>query len=206
MNNQVSTYLSAHSSLSSATVYTLWGGANDIYMAVAYGQNGLTAESAAIANLKSQVTALANAGATTLLLFDLPDLSLTPYGRSLSAIAQTALHNASLQFNADWTTAIASLESTHPGLNIAGVDVYSLYTNISTNPSAYGFTNATTAAQGQSVNPDQYLFWDNLHPTTAADALIATLAYDDLLAIPEPSAVVLLIAGLLPIFLYRRVR
>jgi phospholipase/lecithinase/hemolysin len=42
------------------------------------------------------------------------------------------------------------------------------------------------------VNPDTYLFWDQLHPTTYTDYLIAQQAYS--LVIPEPSA-----ASMLPL-------
>lgn len=205
MNNQVSSYLAAHSSLSSSTVYSVWGGSNDILISIAYGQNGLSAEASAVANIKSQIASLANAGATTVMWFNLPDLSLTPYADSLSAAAQTALHNASLQFSVDWAAAIADLEATHANLNIVAVDIYSLFNSVTTDSSAYGLANATDSAQGKSVNADEYLFWDSLHPTTAADSIIASLAYDDLLAVPEPGTVVLLVMGLLPLLVCRRV-
>lgn len=206
MNNQVTSYVAAHSSLSSSTVYSLWGGANDVMISVAYGQNGLSAASTAVSNIKTQVASLAAAGATTVMWFNLPDLSLTPYADSLSASNQTALHNASLQFSVDWAAAVSDLEATYTNLHIVAVDIYSLFNDVIVDPSAYGLTNATDSAQGKAVNPDQYLFWDSLHPTTAADSIIASLAYDELLAIPEPSTVMLLVMGSLPLLLCRRVR
>jgi phospholipase/lecithinase/hemolysin len=42
-------------------------------------------------------------------------------------------------------------------------------------------------------NPNQYLFWDSVHPTAAADQIIGNLFYA---AVPEPSSIALLIAPL----------
>lgn len=44
--------------------------------------------------------------------------------------------------------------------------------------------NSTTFAV--CANPNQYVFWDQLHPTTTVDTAIAESAYA-VLSVPEPS-------------------
>jgi phospholipase/lecithinase/hemolysin len=42
-------------------------------------------------------------------------------------------------------------------------------------------------------NPNQYLFWDDLHPTTAADQILAAQFAN---AVPEPSTLLMLGTGI----------
>jgi hypothetical protein len=48
----------------------------------------------------------------------------------------------------------------------------------------YGFANVTDSAQGNSVKADQYLFWDDVHPTTYGHYQIACEAYTLLTGTP----------------------
>lgn len=61
------------------------------------------------------------------------------------------------------------------------------------NPGAYGFSEVSAACfDGASVcaEPDSYLFWDRLHPTTAAHRLLAERLA--VAVIPEPPIFLLL--------------
>jgi phospholipase/lecithinase/hemolysin len=81
------------------------------------------------------------------------------------------------------------------GISIKIDDVYGLTESVLNDPSKSGFTDVTSDAvqDNGGTNARGYLFWDIVHPTTAADALIAASA------LPEPSSFVLLgiaVAGL----------
>jgi phospholipase/lecithinase/hemolysin len=61
------------------------------------------------------------------------------------------------------------------------------------NPSSYGFTNVTDACMTISPyttcsNPSEWLFWDDFHPTTAGQHLVAQSFYTSLVPGPLPVA------------------
>jgi hypothetical protein len=81
----------------------------------------------------------------------------------------------------------ASLSFRHRNLGITftSVDIHSLFKQVT----QYGLTNVTTQAQSDPVNPDQYIFWDYLLPTTKMHQLIAGLVRSDITRVLDlPSA------------------
>ena len=76
-------------------------------------------------------------------------------------------------------------------------------------PAAFGITNTTEpcvnfAANTVCANPDEYLFWDLVHPTARAHELVAREMRRALIA--EPGTLVLLGLGLLVLGLVHRRR
>lgn len=202
MQNQVSLFYLTHLGNAPANdLYTFWGGANDILG----GQNPVTAAN----NIASEIQQVAAAGGQNFLWLNMPDLGAVPELNG-SPIGSALADIASQEFDATWATDLANLDAL--GINVIGVNVEDLFNSILSDPTAYGFTNVTTACNATAgCDPNSALFWDDLHPTTYADSLVATLAYDDLTgtgsvkATPEPSSFILLGSSLLAcIAVYRR--
>ena len=187
VSDQVSYFVGQHATGASPTaLYAIWGGANDLF----FGNNTPATAPSVADSLAANIKTLAAAGAKNFLWVNLPPLGLTPRGGSSSTLVQE-----SLAFNQEWAVDIAQLQG--QGINVVGVDVFSLFLQIAQNPGAHGFTNITDPAQGLSgVNPNQYLFWDTEHPTTAGHALVADLAYNDLTASPTPEPMSVAITAL----------
>ena len=197
---QIADYLSSHPQASPDSLYVLWAGANDFLNSTTPA--GIQdAETIAIGNLRLQITTLLNAGAKNILWFGLPDFSLAPAAVLAGPVLAQQLHLSALQFQQDWANSLQSFQASYSDANIVGVDAYAFLYSLVNQPSAYGLTNVTTPAQGQvGINPDEYLFWDAVHPTTKADAAVANFAFQQLTAaVPEASSgmyVGLLVVGL----------
>lgn len=177
VTNQVDLFSLAHpTGAPTGALYAVWAGANDIFD----GKNPVTAAD----NLYANIVTLSGEGAKHFLWLNLPPLGDTPFGRSHGLV--TPLNNLTNAFNAEWAVDLAKLQS--KGIGVVGVNIDLLFNQIAADPSAYGFTDIMDSAQGLAgVDPNQYLFWDDAHPTTAGDALVADLALHDFVATPEPA-------------------
>jgi len=184
VNNQLTAFGAAHpTGAPSNALYAIWAGSNDIY-------NGTSSGMTAADNLYANILALSGAGARYFLWFNIPQLGNTPRG---AGAGSSALNTQSMNFDNEWAADIGKLQAF--GIAVTGVDINSEFNQIQAHPGTFGFTNVSSPAQGISSNPNSYLFWDTEHPTTAADALVAQLAYADVTA-PEPGSLGMLIGGL----------
>ena len=173
LTDQLNLFLSMNRTLPVNALYVFWGGSNDIL-------GGMDAATAA-SNVQGNIDTLATAGAKYFLWVNEPPVGEVP--ERINTSDRSALDAAAQTYNQAMTSAIAKLKAAHPGITIVASDVYSLFLSIGQNPSVYGFTNITSPAQGVSnINPNTYLFWDMLHPTTAADAYVASIAYNAIVA------------------------
>jgi phospholipase/lecithinase/hemolysin len=210
LEQQVDTFLAVPHSAPSDALYTFSIGANDLF-AILDGQTGglnpLQAAGAAAQVVASEAAALAAAGATKLVLFDVPDLGVTPEITALGPDASVQASALSAFFDQQVLLDLAPVEAA--GLTVYDLNTYALIDAAVQNPGAFGFSNVTApcwtggfnggAGSLCSTDPavqDTYLFWDDVHPTAAGQLLVADAALSAMgLPVPEPSTWAMLLVG-----------
>ncbi len=179
ISTQVSSYLASPQTIIPQQLFVLYGGANDFLAS----QNN---PSVPINNLSSDISALRARGATSFLVPNLPPLGLTPANRG--GASEMRLNDLAVAFNVGLEAELSRLESSL-GVTIYRLDTYGLVQDAIANPTAYGLTNVTNAAYNATsgnvvANPNEYLFWDTLHPTATAHRFLGDRAFA---SVPEPA-------------------
>ncbi len=170
MGKQVTDYLGNHVTDPRA-LYIVCGGLNDLL-----NDDSAASVTGTAQRVSALVEQLGLAGARAILVPNIPPLGSAP-GQNGNAQTAAALNQAAssyrTQLNADLDSTQAYFNAKGLSVKIYRLDLFALFGQLSQNPAAYGFVNLTQSAQGQAVNADQYLFWDDLHPTTAGHYQIA---------------------------------
>jgi phospholipase/lecithinase/hemolysin len=215
---QLAQFEATHAAADPNALYTIWIGANDLTDILA---NATPSQYAAdigtvVGNIDTAIGGLAALGAKNFLIVTVPDLGLTPEATALGSIASAGASELSAAFDttlvngaAPFLPSLSALAGS--SLDISVLNTYSLLDSIVADPALYGFTNVTQPCLTGEVNysggtpcatPNQYLFWDQLHPTAAADVLVADAALT--LVTPEPASTSLIAIGLLGLVILRR--
>ncbi len=159
---QYAAYLAGHT-VDPNALYTVWGGANDIFQAITDYQNAYVAtlmgggtatqadaagQAAAGATVGAAVTsqiglvgALNTAGAQYIMVPTLPDMGLTPSAAAGGAQGIAIAHGLSTNYN---NALYGGL--TTAGLHIIPVDTYHFLQEVVANPAEFGLTNVTGVA------------------------------------------------------------
>lgn len=167
-------------------LYAVWIGSNDVLDIANNGALSTPQQQAdvqaAVNNETAGIQALAARGAKDFLVLNVPDLGKAPAERGNPAEAQAASSLSTLYDN-ELATAIHGLEASGQ-LKVDLVDTSALLAQAVSNPGAFGFSNVTdpawtgnlSSSHSGNLAPDasSHLFFDGLHPTAAAHALLAT--------------------------------
>jgi phospholipase/lecithinase/hemolysin len=186
---QVSTFLQRSAFVApSDALYVIEMGGNDVRDAlVAFPGGGSGAIiSASLASIGGHIGTLYAAGARKFLVWNVPNVALTPAIRALDAVSPGAAALAGFltqTYNAGLDS-VLTLLSALPGIEIVRFDAYQTLSDIAADPAAFELTNVTTACITPGVppfvcsRPDTFLFWDGIHPTKAVHAILAQGATD----------------------------
>jgi outer membrane lipase/esterase len=138
--------------------------------------------SQAAADIFSVVLRAYSAGATHVLLTNSSDLGLHPVVRALGPQAAGTATAMAMGFNGALAAQVVpQLRATLSGLNLYTVDFGKISQDVSANPQAFGFANAvapcypffSAPTAPVCASPDLYVWWDELHPTSAIHSLLA---------------------------------
>ena len=198
VRTQLNSYLAARP-VSASALYVIAGGGNDVRDVteavaanpaniVALTTAGATAYATAAAQM---VGTLRAAGAGNIVVWNVPNVGLSPAALAAGPAAAGAASFISGAFNSALGTALA-------GSGAQIFDLYGLVGSYVANPAAFGFTNVTQACgfAGNGCNASTALFWDGIHPTAYAQGLVSGAM---LTAVPEAGTVWMFMAGLLAV-------
>lgn len=190
----------ANNMLPGDALYVVAGGGNnarDALFALAGGADPNATITATVntyvADVGGIVDSLQAAGARHIVVWNTPNLGLTPFAASAGSAVQQAGSFLPLQMN----TALAERLAGEQG--VLTFDVFSLLTQVASFPASAGLGNVTDACGSPTAaNCDlpTALFWDGIHPTSAGHAILTAGMLTTVAAIPEPQTYALMLGGL----------
>ncbi len=184
----------ATNAISGHELFTLLIGPNDIFAALTSGQPLDPAVPAD--NIGWMIETLYAGGGREFLVGNLPPMGQTPWVSSLGIGPQ--VDALCMAVNTELEGELEDLRSSLPGVTIDELAVDDLFLEALADPAAFGITNTTHPAFDETTgvlvpNPEEYLFWDGVHPTSQVHAILGDRAY--VLVVPEPGSIVLLLIG-----------
>ena len=168
-------------------LYTVWGGANDLFAVTSDPGNAQAIIGAAVGAQVGIIGGLQAAGARYVLVPNIPDLGLTPSFRAQGPAAAAQGTALATGYNQALFSTLAS-----NGLAVIPVDTFAFLREVAADPAQFGIANVTgtacmpqITAQSLTCNPTSlvspdapqtYLFADGVHPASGAHAALADLA------------------------------
>ena len=171
LTTQLDRFFQSSPKISSARLVVISAGAND-YLGGKQSNPVVT-----VGNLSTALQRLIDAGATQLMVPNLPDLGINPASATNPSQRQrltelSTVHNRLLK------ASLATLSQKNPQISIIAIDMQALFSKVVANPAKFGLTNVTEPCFNRALGtvcakPNSFLFWDELHPTAAAYQILA---------------------------------
>jgi len=133
-----------------------------------------------IVNTAMAVQQILEAGARTLVVFNVPDISNTPNFGVYDPETRAWLSGFIAAYNAALSAALHEVASAYK-CDLILVDTFYLFNDIIQNPADYGIDNITVPALYGLNDPETSLFWDVVHPTTIGHQFLADQVLETIL-------------------------
>ena len=171
LTTQLDRFLQTSPSISPDRLFVIWAGAND-YLGGKQSNPAVT-----VGNLATALQRLIDAGATQLMVPNLPDLGIGP-ANATNPSQRQRLTELSTVHNRLLKSSLATLAQKNPQISIIAIDMQALFNNVVNDPSKFGLKNVTQPCFNRATrtvcpNPNSFLFWDELHPTAAAYQILS---------------------------------
>ena len=200
---QVSQFINSGIQPADDALFIYQAGSNDLLNNINDNPPIPNLETESLPNTEQALSQLALGGAKNILVSTIPDLSKTPLFNQLPSDQLAMISALVSDYNMNLAEIVDQLSVVFPEVHFIEFDVNSLLLDAIENPSKFGFVDVTDACvfpvgtvscdlNGNNPtlpNPDQFLFWDGVHPTTKGHRLIADEALEQLReskAVPEP--------------------
>ncbi len=195
VGTQIESFLTNNQSFQQNQLVTLWAGAGDLK-----GITGPTDIITIVDNLESHIRTLNNNGATTVVIPNQLDSGLAPFFDFPNTPNPVAISGAVQLFNNLLHNRLTSLsEDPLLDIKIINIDMFSLIQQQLNNNEFINVENSWlidfSKGTAESNNPNDYLFFDEIHPTSRAHNLIANKIFSTVFSIPTPPTIFLLFAG-----------
>lgn len=185
LSDQVNAFMrDAGGVASPEALYVIEIGGNDIRDALsafaARADSGAIITTALTA-VSSNIQTLYAAGARKFLVLNAPNLRLVPAVRIMDGIYPGAGQVAeyfSLLYNENLNTLLLGAAGL-PGIQINKLDLYQKLSDLTANPAAFGLREVESACVTPNLppfkckTPDEFLFWDGIHPTKVVHTILA---------------------------------
>jgi len=185
LSTQVNAFMNAFDgSAPPDALYVVEFGSNDVRDAIAALPDFGRAEAIiteALTAIGNNIWALYAQGARKFIVANVPNLRLTPAIRTLDRLspgAGPAAEFLTITFNANLETLLGSL-ALLPGMEIKRLDLYQRLNELVADPAAFDLTVVDRACIMPNIppfacqTPDEFLFWDGIHPTKTVHAVVA---------------------------------
>lgn len=176
LSAEVNAFLQDFGAAPSDALYVIEFGGNDIRDALVSGDFAIIYS--ALAEIGGNIQVLYSAGARNFFVWNAPNLKFAPAVRMLGPDIGAYAEMFSQGFNMGLSGVLGELAA-FPGITIVSFDAYGILNSLVSNPGEFGLSVADAACVNPNnppfacKTPDDFLFWDGIHPTKAVHAILA---------------------------------